>query len=42
MQVGVAREVKSGEYPVALTPAGVTELVRDRHTVAVPLAEVLS
>jgi len=35
MQVGVAREVKSGEYRVALTPAGVTELVRAGHTVLV-------
>ncbi len=35
MRVGVAREVKSGEYRVALTPAGVTELVRAGHTVLV-------
>jgi alanine dehydrogenase len=35
MQVGVAREVKSGEYRVALTPAGVTELVRAGHAVLV-------
>ena len=35
MQVGVAREVKSGEYRVALTPAGVTELVRAGHTALV-------
>ena len=35
MQVGVVREVKSGEYRVALTPAGVTELVRAGHTVLV-------
>lgn len=35
MQVGVVREIKSGEYRVALTPAGVTELVRAGHTVLV-------
>jgi alanine dehydrogenase len=35
MRVGVAREVKNREYRVALTPAGVTELVRAGHTVLV-------
>jgi alanine dehydrogenase len=35
MQVGVPREVKNREYRVALTPAGVTELVRAGHTVLV-------
>lgn len=35
MQVGVPREIKDGEYRVALTPAGVTELVRAGHTVLV-------
>jgi alanine dehydrogenase len=35
MQVGVPREVKIREYRVALTPAGVTELVRAGHTVLV-------
>jgi alanine dehydrogenase len=35
MRVGVPREVKNREYRVALTPAGVTELVRDGHSVLV-------
>jgi alanine dehydrogenase len=35
MQVGVPREVKNREYRVALTPAGVTELVRAGHSVLV-------
>ena len=35
MRVGVPREVKNHEYRVALTPAGVTELVRAGHTVLV-------
>jgi alanine dehydrogenase len=35
MQVGVPREVKNREYRVALTPAGVTELVRAGHEVLV-------
>jgi alanine dehydrogenase len=35
MLVGVPREVKNREYRVALTPAGVTELVRAGHTVLV-------
>ncbi|RBY97416.1 alanine dehydrogenase [Blastococcus sp. TF02-8] len=35
MRVGVPREVKNREYRVALTPAGVTELTRDGHTVLV-------
>ena len=35
MQVGVPREIKNREYRVALTPAGVTELVRAGHTVLV-------
>ena len=38
MQVGVPREVKNREYRVALTPAGVTELVRAGHTVLVEQA----
>ena len=54
MQVGVAREVTSGEYRVALTPAlahGVNvaggevvlpEVARAHGRTAVPLAEVLS
>jgi alanine dehydrogenase len=33
MRVGVPREVKNREYRVALTPAGVTELVRAGHEV---------
>jgi alanine dehydrogenase len=35
MRVGVPREVKNREYRVALTPAGVTELVRAGHRVLV-------
>jgi alanine dehydrogenase len=35
MRVGVPREVKNREYRVALTPAGVTELVRGGHSVLV-------
>jgi alanine dehydrogenase len=35
MQVGVPREIKNREYRVALTPAGVTELVRAGHSVLV-------
>jgi alanine dehydrogenase len=33
MKVGVPREVKNHEYRVAMTPAGVHELVRDGHEV---------
>ncbi|WP_214326762.1 alanine dehydrogenase [Nonomuraea sediminis] len=33
MKVGVPREVKNNEYRVALTPAGVHELVRNGHQV---------
>ena len=35
MRVGVPAEVKNREYRVALTPAGVTELVRAGHEVLV-------
>lgn len=35
MRVGVPRDVKSSEYRVALTPAGVRELVREGHAVLV-------
>ncbi|GAA4517753.1 alanine dehydrogenase [Nonomuraea ferruginea] len=35
MKVGVPREVKDGEYRVALTPAGAHELVRHGHQVFV-------
>src|SRR5687767_2471704 len=35
MRIGVPREVKNREYRVALTPAGVTELVRAGHEVLV-------
>src|SRR6476660_3754479 len=38
MRVGVPREVKNREYRVALTPAGVTELVRAGHEVLVERA----
>jgi alanine dehydrogenase len=33
MKVGVPKEVKNNEYRVAITPAGVHELVRDGHEV---------
>src|SRR5450759_5329519 len=33
MRVGVPKEVKNHEYRVAITPAGVHELVRDGHEV---------
>jgi len=35
MKVGVPREVKNNEYRVAITPAGVHELVRHGHAVVV-------
>lgn len=35
MQVGVPREVKNNEYRVAITPAGVNELVRHGHQVVI-------
>jgi alanine dehydrogenase len=35
MRVGVPKEVKNHEYRVAITPAGVHELVRDGHEVVV-------
>jgi len=35
MRIGVAKEIKSQEYRVALTPAGARELVRARHEVLV-------
>jgi alanine dehydrogenase len=35
MRVGVPKEVKNHEYRVALTPAGVTELVRAGHEVLI-------
>ncbi len=35
MRIGVAREIKSDEYRVALTPAGARELVRRGHDVVV-------
>ncbi|MGI8531934.1 MAG: alanine dehydrogenase [Geodermatophilaceae bacterium] len=35
MKVGVPKEVKNHEYRVAITPAGVTELVRSGHDVLV-------
>lgn len=33
MKVGIPREVKNHEYRVAITPAGVHELVRNGHEV---------
>ena len=35
MKVGIPREVKNHEYRVAITPAGVHELVRNGHEVFV-------
>ncbi|MZE76520.1 alanine dehydrogenase [Streptomyces xinghaiensis] len=35
VKVGIPREVKNNEYRVAITPAGVHELVRDGHRVLV-------
>ena len=35
MKVGIPREVKNNEYRVAITPAGVNELVRNGHDVYV-------
>ncbi|MDQ2796059.1 MAG: alanine dehydrogenase, partial [Actinomycetota bacterium] len=35
MQVGVPREVKNNEFRVAITPAGVHELVRHGHEVVI-------
>src|SRR4051794_36745126 len=35
MKVGIPREVKNHEYRVAITPAGVLELVRSGHEVFV-------
>ena len=35
MKVGIPREVKNHEYRVAITPAGVFELVRNGHEVYV-------
>src|SRR4051794_29525141 len=35
MKIGVAKEIKTDEYRVALTPAGALELVRRGHEVAV-------
>ena len=35
MKIGVPREVKNHEYRVAITPAGVHELVRQGHEVAI-------
>ena len=35
MKVGIPREVKNNEYRVAITPAGVHELVRHGHEVFV-------
>lgn len=35
MRIGIPREVKNNEYRVAITPAGVYELVRSGHDVFV-------
>ncbi|NBY14834.1 MAG: alanine dehydrogenase, partial [Actinobacteria bacterium] len=33
MKVGVPKEIKTHEYRVAITPAGVVELVKNGHEV---------
>ena len=35
MRIGVPREIKNHEYRVGITPAGVSELVRNGHRVLV-------
>ena len=35
MRIGVAKEIKSEEYRVALTPAGALELINKGHEVAI-------
>ncbi|MSW82054.1 MAG: alanine dehydrogenase, partial [Actinobacteria bacterium] len=35
MKVGIPREIKNHEYRVAITPAGVFELVRNGHSVLI-------
>src|SRR5260370_34609970 len=35
MKVGIPREIKNNEYRVAITPAGVLELVRGGHQVVI-------
>ena len=35
MRIGVPKEIKTHEYRVGLTPAGVRELVMHGHTVSV-------
>ena len=35
MIIGVPKEIKKEEYRVAITPAGVTELKQDGHTVLI-------
>ena len=35
MKVGIPKEIKNHEYRVAITPAGVMELVRNGHQVVV-------
>ena len=35
MRIGVAKEIKSDEYRVALTPAGALELINHGHDVAI-------
>ncbi|MBO0775839.1 MAG: alanine dehydrogenase, partial [Actinobacteria bacterium] len=35
MRVGIPREIKNNEYRVAITPAGVHELVRAGHEVVI-------
>ena len=39
MRVGIPTEIKNNEYRVAITPAGVSELVRRGHEVVVQAGE---
>ncbi|MDX6402051.1 MAG: alanine dehydrogenase, partial [Gaiellaceae bacterium] len=38
MRIGVAKEIKTDEYRVALTPAGARELVQKGHEVLIETA----
>ena len=40
MKIGIPREIKDHEYRVAITPAGVHELVSRGHSVVIEHAEL--
>ena len=40
MIVGVPKELKSDEYRVAMTPVGVEELTRTRHTILIETGDI--